>query len=73
VFGATEVQRKFLSLAETAAYVGVGKSTVLRWEAAGIFPRRVRLGPGRVAWRLEDLEQWAAEREPVVTVEGPQA
>jgi prophage regulatory protein len=60
---ATAVKRRFLSLLEVAEWAGVSRSTVLRWEAAGTFPRRVRLGPNRVAWDLHALEAWADSRE----------
>lgn len=57
--------RRFLDLVRTAHFIGCSPSTVLRWEKAGTFPRRRRLGPNRVAWDINDLEAWAAEREPV--------
>jgi prophage regulatory protein len=60
---APAIQRRFLSLREAAAWVGVGRSTLLRWEAAGDFPRRVRLGPNRVGWDVRDLETWASDRK----------
>jgi predicted DNA-binding transcriptional regulator AlpA len=40
----------------------VSNSTLLRWEARGRFPRRVRLAGTSVAWLLNELEQWLAER-----------
>ena len=54
--------RRFLSLPETALWVGVSKSTVLRWAEAGLFPPKVRLGPNRISWDLHALERWAEER-----------
>lgn len=33
-----------------------------RLEAAGKFPKRVRLGPNRVAWLLSEVNEWVAER-----------
>ena len=59
------IQRRFLSLKDAAAWVGIGRSTLLRWEAAGDFPRRMRLGPARVGWDVRDLEAWADSREVV--------
>lgn len=35
---------------------------ILRLEKKGIFPRRIVIGPGRVGWRLADIEQWLADR-----------
>lgn len=40
----------------------VSNSTLLRWEARGRFPRRVRLAGTSVAWLLNELEQWLSER-----------
>ncbi len=33
-----------------------------RLEAAGKFPKRVRLGPNRVAWLLFEVDVWLNER-----------
>ncbi len=33
-----------------------------RLEAAGKFPRRVRLGPNRIGWVRQEIEQWLATR-----------
>lgn len=40
----------------------VSNSTLLRWEARGRFPRRVRLAGTSVAWLLKEIEQWISER-----------
>lgn len=40
----------------------VSNSTLLRWEARGRFPRRVRLAGTSVAWLLNEIEQWLSER-----------
>ncbi|WP_283638502.1 helix-turn-helix transcriptional regulator [Marinovum algicola] len=42
--------------------ITVSNSTLLRWEARGRFPRRVRLAGTSVAWLLHEIEQWLAER-----------
>lgn len=40
---------------------------IARLEKAGRFPRRIRLGPARVGWRLSEVVAWidarAAERD----------
>ena len=59
------VEKQFLPLREVVSFCGASQSTILRWEAAGDFPRRRRLGPNRVAWLREELEEWIASREPV--------
>jgi predicted DNA-binding transcriptional regulator AlpA len=35
------------------------KSTRWRWERQGLFPKRVRLGPNSVGWRMEEVDEWA--------------
>jgi len=34
---------------------------ILRKERAGIFPKRVRIGAQRFAWRRSEVESWLAE------------
>ena len=42
--------------------ITVSNSTLLRWEARGRFPRRVRLAGTSVAWLLNEIELWLADR-----------
>ena len=35
---------------------------IARLEAAGLFPKRVRLGACRVAWIAEEVQNWIDER-----------
>ncbi len=35
---------------------------IARLEAAGKFPKRVQLGPNRVAWLLSEVDAWVSER-----------
>jgi len=35
---------------------------IARLEAAGQFPKRIRLGPGRVGWIEEEVQAWLRER-----------
>ena len=60
------VEQRYFSLAEVARWVGISRSSVLRWEESGDFPPRRRLGPNRVGWDREELLAWAESREPVV-------
>ena len=64
--GRNSVEREILSLKETALFCGLGRSTVLRYEHAGHFPRRRRLGPARIGWLRIELEAWIESREPVL-------
>ncbi|MDF1735106.1 MAG: AlpA family phage regulatory protein [Minwuia sp.] len=42
--------------------INVSNTTLLRWEARGRFPRRIRMGGTSVAWFLPEIEDWLAER-----------
>jgi len=42
--------------------IKVSNSTLLRWEAAGRFPRRIRMAGTSVAWLLSEIEDWLAAR-----------
>ena len=35
---------------------------IARLEAAGKFPKRVQLGPGRVGWIDQEVEDWLNQR-----------
>jgi predicted DNA-binding transcriptional regulator AlpA len=39
------------------------RGNLYKWIKVGLFPPGVHIGPGRIAWRREDLERWAASRE----------
>ena len=41
---------------DVAVYLGIGVSTVWRWQREGILPQGTRLTPRCTVWRLEDIE-----------------
>lgn len=41
---------------------GLGRSTVYKYMAAGIFPKQIRLGPRCVGWLEEEVLRWIEER-----------
>jgi predicted DNA-binding transcriptional regulator AlpA len=43
-------------------YARCSRGNLYKWIKAGLFPAGVHTGTKRVAWRLEDLERWAATR-----------
>ena len=45
--------------------VGISRVTLWRMERIGKFPSRVRLGENSVGWRLDEVEEWLAERPRV--------
>ncbi len=58
----TEAEPRVLPLREVCQRYALGRSTVYRMMDRGEFPRPVQLGPNRVGWRVEDLEEWLASR-----------
>jgi prophage regulatory protein len=42
--------------------INVSPTTLLRWEARGRFPRRIKMGGTKCAWLMSELDQWLAER-----------
>lgn len=43
--------------------ITLSNTTLLRLEARGRFPRRVRIGGTTVAWLMSELSDWLAERD----------
>lgn len=56
--------RKLVSKKELKTVLGIPYSFahIARLEAAGKFPRRVKLGACRVAWVLDEVLEWIEER-----------
>ncbi len=52
---------------EILRLVPVSRVTLIRWESAGRFPRRITLARNRVAWRMSEIQAWIASQntEPV--------
>ena len=53
---------KFLRIKQVTEKTGLSKATIYRLEAAGTFPKRVRLSQGAVAWHEGAIENWMKER-----------
>ena len=55
---------KLLSIHQVCEIVGLSKSTIYAYCSAAppLFPKPIKLGPGRVAWRLSDIVAWINER-----------
>lgn len=48
--------------AGVAALLGVGRSTLRRWVATGLFPAPLRLTGQSVRWHAQDVQDWIAGR-----------
>ena len=57
------LQHSLLRLVDVCRHTALAKSTIYLYISQGAFPRPVRLGAGRVAWRLEEVENWIASRQ----------
>lgn len=53
---------KLSKLDAIAEQTGMGKSTLLAWEATGRFPRAVRLSKTLRVWLQDDVDNWIRER-----------
>jgi prophage regulatory protein len=60
--------RKLVSKKELKTVYGIPycPAHIARLEAAGEFPRRLRLGACRVAWYADEVEEWVDSRPRVV-------
>ena len=58
---------RFIDRKELRRMIPVSPMTFRRWEAAGEFPRRVRLGKHgqRCVWRLSAILEWMRQQEAV--------
>lgn len=56
---------KFLSKKEVAKMLGVGLVSLWRWERAGNFPARVKIGQRRVAFHEQEILDWMQSRQAV--------
>jgi len=43
--------------------INVSRTTLLRWEQNGRFPRRIRMGGTTIAWFMSEIEDWLTERD----------
>jgi predicted DNA-binding transcriptional regulator AlpA len=56
--------RKTLAMRDDLKRLGikVSNTTLLRWEARGRFPRRIRMAGTSVAWFVCEVDEWLVER-----------
>lgn len=60
----TQYSKRLVSKKELRTVCGIPYTPqhIARLEAAGKFPKRVQLGPNRVAWLLSEVDAWVSER-----------
>ena len=54
---------EYIVQTQLAERVPLSRSTIGRMEKAGRFPRRIKIGATRVAWRRDQVEAWLADPE----------
>jgi predicted DNA-binding transcriptional regulator AlpA len=52
----------FLRLPAVCARTGLSRTHIHRLEAAGKFPRRIKLSPAASAWIESEIDAWASAR-----------
>ena len=67
--------KKVVSKKELRSVCGIPYSPqhIARLEAAGKFPKRIRLGQNRVVWLVAEVEEWLNERIATRDAIDPQA
>ena len=57
-------QKRLVSKKELKTLLGIPYSPqhIARLEAAGHFPKRIKLGQNRVAWMVSEVEAWIDEK-----------
>lgn len=55
-------ENRLIRLAEVLAIVPFSRSHIYRLEKSGDFPRRIKLGIRRIAWRSTEISEWIAGR-----------
>lgn len=63
------IQSALLTRQELQAYVKLGRSTIYALMRKGQFPEPIKIGPQAVRWRVDEINDWLADR-PRATGEG---
>lgn len=53
---------RLISKAHLSTITGLSRSTIDRERRAKRFPPPLEISPGRIAWDIDDIERWKAER-----------
>lgn len=57
-----EKSDRILRKPEVLAKIGVSDPTIYRWELAGRFPKRLRLGGQACGWLASEVEAWLQDK-----------
>ena len=53
---------RFILDSEIRNITGKSRATIWRWERAGLFPKRRKIGPNRIGWLESEVAAWVASR-----------
>lgn len=56
-------QRRLIRLTDVLERVPVSRTTLWRWMRAGLFPKRVQIGPNTVGWWEDEIDDWLKSRQ----------
>ncbi len=56
------MSEEMLTRAQVLKVLGVSRTTLWRWQAAGEFPSPLRLGDATFRWRRAEIEAWLESR-----------
>lgn len=54
---------RLISQNELLIMIPFSKMTIWRYENEGRFPKRIKLGPNRIAWSLQEVVDWIEEKK----------
>lgn len=54
---------RLIDMRELRLLVPYSRTQFWRLEKLGLFPARIRLGPGRVAWSLGEVQDWIRRKK----------
>jgi prophage regulatory protein len=58
----SSLQQRLLTKRDLRRIIPYTPQHILRLEKQGKFPRRIQVGPNRVAWLESEVDAWVAER-----------
>ncbi len=56
-------EQRIIDRKELERYIPYSLNHISRLEAAGKFPKRIKLGVNRVGWLLSEIQDWIEERK----------
>ena len=59
----TSTSDKIITAPERRELVPFSDMHIWRMEKAGAFPKRIKLGPNRIGWSFNEINDWIASRK----------